>query len=193
MNKPQISERPLVALFGSESAYRVLMYLENYDKGYASEIARTFDISLNQAQNQLKKFEEIGLLTSRNEGTTRMYYFKQSPITDALRTFLQSMLEILPRTTIETYFRQRRRPRRLRRVHPPGANHAHQEGFASPTLEHPSRSLRRLRKRSLLPGNGRVISSRIGSSRERPARRQTPMPPPTWAREGLHRRAPSPV
>jgi transposase len=89
------------------------MYLENYEKGYASEIAKTFDISLSQAQNQLKKFEEIGLLASRNEGTTRMYYFKQSPITDALRTFLQSMLEILPRTTIETYFRQRRRPRRF--------------------------------------------------------------------------------
>ena len=88
------------------------MYLENYDKGYASEIAKTFGISLNQAQNQLKKFEETGLLTSRNEGTTRMYYFKQSPITDALRAFLQSMLEILPRPTIETYFRQRRRPRR---------------------------------------------------------------------------------
>ena len=88
------------------------MYLENYDKGYASEIAKTFDVSLNQAQNQLKKFEEIGLLTSRSEGTTRMYYFKQSPITDALRTFLQSMLELLPRATIEKYFRQRRRPRR---------------------------------------------------------------------------------
>lgn len=112
MNKPQISERPLTALFGSESAYRVLMYLENYDKGYASQIAKTFGISLSQSQNQLKKLEESGLLISRNEGTTRMYYFKQSPITDALRTFLRSMLEMLPRTTIETYFRQRSRPRR---------------------------------------------------------------------------------
>lgn len=112
VNTPQVSERPLIALFGSESAYRVLMYLENYDQGYASEIAKTFGISLNQAQNQLKKFEEIGLLNSRKEGTTRMYYFKQSPVTDALRTFLRSMLEILPSATIEAYFRQRRRPRR---------------------------------------------------------------------------------
>ena len=38
MTKLQISERPLVGLFGSESAYRVLMYLENYDSGYASKI-----------------------------------------------------------------------------------------------------------------------------------------------------------
>jgi len=76
MKKAQISERPLLGLFGSESAYRVLMYLENYDSGYASQIARTFGISLSQAQNQLIKFEEIGLLVSREEGTTRTYYFK---------------------------------------------------------------------------------------------------------------------
>lgn len=112
MNQSQISERPLIVLFGSESAYRVLMYLENYGQGYASQIAKTFEISLNQAQSQLKKFEEVGLLNSRTEGTARLYYFKQSPIADALRTFLRSMLEILPSTTLEMYFRQRRRPRR---------------------------------------------------------------------------------
>lgn len=112
MSKPQISERPLIGLFGSESAYRVLLYLENYDSGYASQIARTFGISLNQAQNQLKKFEEIGLLVSRKEGTTRTFYFKKSPIADALRSFLRSMLEVLPRKSIEKYFRERRRPRR---------------------------------------------------------------------------------
>ena len=112
MSKPQISERPLIGLFGSESAYRVLLYLENYDSGYASQIARTFGISLNQAQNQLTKFEEIGLLVSRKEGTTRTFYFKRSPISDALRVFLRSMIELLPDTTIEKYFRERRRPRR---------------------------------------------------------------------------------
>jgi len=113
MTKLQISERPLVGLFGSESAYRVLMYLENYDSGYASKIARTFGISLNQAQNQLTKFEQIGLLVSRKEGTTRTYYFKRSPVTDALRVFLRSMLDLLPESTIEKYFRERRRPRRF--------------------------------------------------------------------------------
>lgn len=110
--KPEISEQSLTGLFGSESAYRVLMYLENYGSGYASQIARAFDISLNQAQIQLKKFEEIGLLVSRIEGTTRMYYFRRSPVSDALRTFLRAMLDILPRPTIQKYYRQRRRPRR---------------------------------------------------------------------------------
>lgn len=113
MSKPQISERPLIGIFGSQSAYQVLMFLENYDKGYASEIARTFGISLNQAQSQLKKFEDSGLLISRGEGTTRMYYIKKSPITDALRRFLREILEMLPAERAEKYFRQRRRPRRF--------------------------------------------------------------------------------
>ena len=112
MNKPEISEQTLAGLFGSESAYRVLLYLENYDQGYASQIARTFDISLNQVQNQLRKFEEVGLLVSRLEGTSRMYYFKRNPVTDALRMFLHSMLEVLPGATIDRYYRERRRPRR---------------------------------------------------------------------------------
>ena len=33
MSDIQISERPLLVLFGSESAYRVLTYLENYERG----------------------------------------------------------------------------------------------------------------------------------------------------------------
>ena len=56
---------------------------------------------------------EIGLLVSREEGTTRTYYFKQSPISDALRVFLRAMIERLPDATIEEFFRQRRRPRRF--------------------------------------------------------------------------------
>jgi DNA-binding transcriptional ArsR family regulator len=113
MAKLEVSERPLTGIFGSQSACQVLLYLENYEKGYASEIARTFGISLNQAQNQLKKFEEAGLLVSRDEGNTRMYYIKRSPVTDALRRFLREMLDMLPSQTTEKYFRQRRRPRRF--------------------------------------------------------------------------------
>lgn len=113
MTRPQISEQPLIALFGSKSAYQVLMFLENYDQGYASEIAETFEMSLSQAQNQLRKFEDAGLLMSRVEGSTRMYYFKRSPVTDALRTFLREMKQMLPQPVVDRYFRQRRRPRRF--------------------------------------------------------------------------------
>ncbi len=112
MGNPKISETPLLSVFGSQAAYRVLMYLENYENGYASKIAKTFGMSLNQVQKQLNKFEESGLLVSRKEGTSRVFYFKKSPVSDELRKFLQSMLNQLPSPTIKKYYRERRRPRR---------------------------------------------------------------------------------
>ena len=113
MAKIAISERPLMGLFGSVSAYQVLMFLQNYEKGYASEIARTNGTPLNQIQNQLNKFEELGILISRKEANARVFYFKQSPVTDSLRQFLKDMLERLPKSTLEKFYRERRRPRRF--------------------------------------------------------------------------------
>lgn len=107
-----ISETPLFGLFGSKAAYRVLMYLENYGRGYAAEIARTFGMSLSQVQNQLLKFEELGLIVSRKEGTARVFYFERNPITDGLREFLRSVLDRLPDATIQKFYRERKRPRR---------------------------------------------------------------------------------
>ena len=95
MKKATISEAPMIGLFGSRAAYQVLMYLENYGQGYAAEIARTFGMSLSQVQNQLRKFEELGILTSRMEGAARFFYFVRSPIVDGLRIFLRSILERL--------------------------------------------------------------------------------------------------
>ena len=112
MNRVIISEAPLVGLFGSKAAYQVLMYMENYDQGYASQVSKTFGMSLSQAQKQLLKFEQLGLLVSRKEGSARVYYFKRGPVVDALRKFLSSMLDVLPESTISEYYRQRRRPRR---------------------------------------------------------------------------------
>jgi predicted transcriptional regulator len=113
MAKLEISERPLLGLFGSESAYQVLIFLQNYERGYASEIARTYGTSLNQIQNQLNKFENLGILVSRKEANARVFYFKQSPVTDSLRRFLKDMLEVLPKSTLEKFYRERRRPRRF--------------------------------------------------------------------------------
>jgi len=112
MSKVVISEAPLVGLFGSKAAYQVLMYMENYEQGYASQIANTFEMAISQTQKQLQKFEQLGLLVSRKEGSARVYYFKRSPVVDALRKFLSSMLNVLPESTTYKYYRQRRRPRR---------------------------------------------------------------------------------
>jgi len=107
-----ISEAPLTGLFGSKAAYQVLMFLENYEQGYPSQVAKTFGMSLSQVQNQLQKFEHLGLLVSRKEGPIRTYYFKRGPVVDALRKFLRAILDNLPEATIRKYYRERRRPRR---------------------------------------------------------------------------------
>jgi DNA-binding transcriptional ArsR family regulator len=70
MSRIEIFEPALAGLFGSDSAYQVLMFLQNYERGYASEIARTYGTSLSQIQNQLNKFEQLGLMVSRVEGTS---------------------------------------------------------------------------------------------------------------------------
>ncbi len=88
------------------------MYLENYEEGYASQIAKTFGVSLSQVQNQLAKFEQVGLLVSRAVGSARYFTFKRGPVVDALRVFLRSMLDSLPDATIQKFYRERRRPRR---------------------------------------------------------------------------------
>ena len=107
-----LSEAPLIGLFGSKAAYQVLMYLENYGRGYGAEIARTFGMSLNQVQKQLRKFEELGLLVSRKEGSARVFYFNRNPVADELRKFLRSVLDGLPEATLQEFYRQRQRPRR---------------------------------------------------------------------------------
>ena len=112
MSTVSISEAPLIGLFGSKSAYQVLMYLENYEEGYASQIAKTFGVSLSQVQNQLAKFEQVGLLVSRAVGSARYFSFKRGSVVDALRVFLRSMLDSLPDATIRKFYRERRRPRR---------------------------------------------------------------------------------
>ncbi len=111
--KKYISTPALAATFGSKGAERVLLYLQNYGEGYAKGIADTFEMSVSQVQNQLQKFEASSLLVSRLVGSMRMYNWNpRNSTAKNLRIFLQLALDDLPRETVETYFRQRRRPRR---------------------------------------------------------------------------------
>ena len=51
----------LEGIFGNASAEKVLLYLEQYEEGYATAIARTFDgLSLNMAQRQLDVVKQHG-------------------------------------------------------------------------------------------------------------------------------------
>lgn len=108
------SQATLEVLFGGKAAAKVLLFIENYGDGYASRIAKTFDMSLSEVQKQLRKFEQIGILVSRMVGTSRIYTWNpRDPALDGLRELLRQTLEKgIPENTLQLYFRQRQRPRR---------------------------------------------------------------------------------
>ena len=103
----------LNALFGSSAAERTLLFLQNYGDGYARQIARTFGLSTSQVLRQLEKFEEGGFLVSQPVGRARVFYWNErNPLVLELRRLLQAALEGLPPEEIQSYYRNRRRPRR---------------------------------------------------------------------------------
>jgi DNA-binding transcriptional ArsR family regulator len=100
-------------IFGNKTAYNILLFLANYEEGYASKIAKTFEISLSMAQNQLDKFETAGVLVSIKKGKTRMYSFNPRYLfKNELVQLLNKMLDSLPKNQKDKYFMQRTRPRR---------------------------------------------------------------------------------
>lgn len=108
------TQSTLEALFGGQAAAKVLLFIENYGDGYASWIAKTFEMPVSEVQKQLQKFEEAGVLVSRMVGTSRIYTWNpRDPSLAGLRQLLQSTLDFgIPEERLKAYFRQRRRPRR---------------------------------------------------------------------------------
>ena len=104
----------LEGIFGNASAEKVLLYLEQYEEGYATAIANNFDdLTLNMTQRQLERFERAGALVSSLKGRTRLYTWNpRYPFRKELRALLKKALEQLPRAERERYFTERRRPRR---------------------------------------------------------------------------------
>ena len=100
-------------LFGSNAAEKCLLYIANYGEGHINGIAKTFSLSPSQIQRQLEKLEAAGILVSQFTGNTKN--FKLNPrlaIRSELSALLEKMLSLLPDEEIESYYRQRRRPRR---------------------------------------------------------------------------------
>mgnify|MGYP006316826811 CR=1 FL=1 len=63
----------LPALFGSQSAAQVLLFLQNYGEGHARRIATTFDVPHMAIQRQLRRLEDAGVLVSRKVGNLREF------------------------------------------------------------------------------------------------------------------------
>lgn len=104
----------LEGIFGNASAEKVLLYMEEYEEGYATAIARVFDdLSLSMIQLQLDRFERSGALISSLKGRTRLYFWNpRYPFRKELRALLRKALEQLPSAERKRFHVERRRPRR---------------------------------------------------------------------------------
>lgn len=103
----------MLAIFGNETAARVLLYVQNYGEGHARAIAQTFGVSHSVVQKQLLRLETDGVLASQLKGRTRAFTWNPRY---ALRTELSALLEralsLLPSADRARWFMKRSRPRR---------------------------------------------------------------------------------
>jgi DNA-binding transcriptional ArsR family regulator len=104
----------LEGLFGNATAEKALLYLEQFEEGYARGIAEAFDrMPVSQIQRQLERFEAAGLLVSQLKGRTRLYSWNpRYAFRDEVRALLRATLRALPEDERRRYFTKRRRPRR---------------------------------------------------------------------------------
>src|ERR1700680_676435 len=103
----------LEPVLGNATVEKVLLYLQNYNEGYASQIASTFSISLSVVQKQLKRLEDGGIIVSQSKGRTRLYLWNpRYPFRKELQSLLEKTFEFIPESEIKKFYRKRMRPRR---------------------------------------------------------------------------------
>lgn len=103
----------LETLFGNPTANRLLLYMHNYEQGYAAAIARTYSIPVSQVQKQLERFERGNVLVSQKQGPIRLYSWNpRYSFQKQLRALLEEAFQHMSDAEVKKYYRQRRRPRR---------------------------------------------------------------------------------
>lgn len=101
----------LAPLLNSDNKERVLIFLLARETGYATEIARFFDVDLYGIQNQLDKLEAGGVLVSQKMGRTRIYSFNpRYAFIDELKSLLEKALSFYPDNLKDRLTMNRRRP-----------------------------------------------------------------------------------
>lgn len=103
----------LKGIIDTKNKEYVLLYLSANKEGYAREIARFYNSSLSPIQNQLDNLEIDGILSSKEVGKTRVYYFNpRYPFSRELNELLEKAIKFLPGAEQEKLLKGRKRPRR---------------------------------------------------------------------------------
>jgi len=100
-------------ILGNRNAERVFLHIYHYGEIHASGISKDYGISLTPILNQLSRFENAGILVSREVGRTRLYAFNpKSAFTKCIKEMVQIQYDGIPLSEKEKIFGSRRRPRR---------------------------------------------------------------------------------
>jgi predicted transcriptional regulator len=103
----------MLAIFGNETAGRVLLYLQNYGEGHARAIALSYEISHSVIQKQLLRLEREGVLVSQLKGRTRIFTWNpRYALRSELSSLLEKALSLVPKDERKRLFMKRVRPRR---------------------------------------------------------------------------------
>ena len=103
----------LEGIFGNKTAERVLLHIYHYGEAHGSAIAKDYGIALNPIKGQLDRFEQAGILASKEIGRSRLYFFNpKSPLLAPIRDLLKIVYDSIPLKEKEILFSTRRRPRK---------------------------------------------------------------------------------
>ena len=103
----------LEGIFGNKTAEKVLFHIFHYGEIHAAGIAKDYSISENQVRNQLERFENANILTSKIVGRSRLYqYNPKSPFTKSIQDIIKIAYNSIPLNERKTIFQERRRPRK---------------------------------------------------------------------------------
>lgn len=103
----------LEGVFGNITVEKVLFTLYVYGEGYPLGMAKTFGVSVNRFQQQLRRLENAGIVVSRLIGRVRIYTFNpRYPFLEELKGLVGKAYEFIPEKEKGAYYRKRTRPRR---------------------------------------------------------------------------------
>ncbi|TGL46627.1 ArsR family transcriptional regulator [Leptospira wolffii] len=103
----------LDGVFGNKTAGKVLLHVFHYSEIHAAGIANDYHVAVTPIKNQLIRFEQSGILTSKMVGRARVYLFNsKSALTKPIKEILSIVYNTMPLTEKEKLFSTRRKPRR---------------------------------------------------------------------------------
>lgn len=103
----------LKVLFGSKDKEFVLQYILSKNEGYASKIARFFNLNSSQIKKQLESLEEGGVLVGFQIGKARLYkYNPRYYFLDEMKALLVKARDVYPAELKEKLMFSRTTPRR---------------------------------------------------------------------------------